>query len=857
TCHPRHVPLHAIPVLLPDELRIEDGRCGTRCLGVTYHLPEASAAKGNLAATTVDSLLVVSWNSAGFSRTHDLIKTHFGSLDLFLERHQADIFCVQETRITASHLKTREQCQQLGAVSTTGAYQSFWSFNEQEGGASRYNGVATWIRKDLAPQARATQQVLRDEIDKEGRCLLVDLGGLAVFNVYVPTLHCSEDGRVDESRLQQKVKFLHLLQMRIEETRKLGKQVLVCGDLNLTYRTADVAPVRLCLKIDEGRVCGKKEWALPEDATPGPHIPVGAAQKALRAQVTMTAESAKNCLRALVHGPEGFRVPNPPPPDLPLLPGRVLMAMTRIKGSETKVERSSLPKLWCRSRALSADAPLPWQSLEGLGDELVLLEFGVLSEELEAEGSLPHRVREAPCVDWLSALVSESSEGSETEGKAFVDTFAFCHGAACLGRYTQWNQTANSRFSNIGARLDYILCDTSMQKHLVRTPTSELAGSSPLHAAETAEAAQNAATCFGAWHSAPACGRLRASKTDDDGLGLQKDDMRLNNSQFRSPHTGILYTPPRYSDHVAVCAHFEGLCLGGVVALSEAESRRTHGVARAAACTAAAPATALCAASFPLPVAQGAQSSAIGGLRESPLGRMPRPGPPDLRLSPYSERSPRFIADGFYEGPLWAPQRGDAWELRMLRTALQAMVRQAACDAEAEDAKAMLGPGAGACGLPAFFRCLDPLDKGHVLDTDLLELVKEHEAPVSYASLCSLVHEANLRRGGRPLGYLTFRDLGKLIYPLQSKEHTAMCGSATDDEAKSILYLLQFSEPCPRCGFRIQRDSESSACPNVVCSKCGAAFRCFVVARPFLDAPKATAADRYTLCRLVAAVSRT
>jgi len=252
-----------------------------------------------------------------------------------------------------------------------------------------------------------------------------------------------------------------------------------------------------------------------------------------------------------------------------------------------------------------------------------------------------------------------------------------------------------------------------------------------------------------------------------------------------------------------------------------------------------------------------AQSSATGRLRESPLGRMPRLGPPDLRLSPYSERSPRLIADGFYEGPLWAPQRGDAWELRMLRTALQAMVRQAACDAEAEDAKAMLGPGAGACGLPAFFKCLDPLDKGHVLDTDLLELVKEHEAPVSYASLCSLVHEANLRRGGRPLGYLTFRDLGKLIYPLQSKEHKAMCDSATDDEAKSILYLLQFSEPCPRCGFRIQRDSDSSACPNVVCSNCGAAFRCFVVARPFLDAPKATAADRYTLCRLVAAVART
>ncbi|CAE7476687.1 unnamed protein product [Symbiodinium natans] len=246
-----------------------------------------------------------------------------------------------------------------------------------------------------------------------------------------------------------------------------------------------------------------------------------------------------------------------------------------------------------------------------------------------------------------------------------------------------------------------------------------------------------------------------------------------------------------------------------------------------------------------------------GRLHSPSLGR-PRPSELGRADVSRSGHSPRLrLPDGFYEGPLWAPPREDASELRMLRTALQAMVRQAACDAEAEDAKAMLGPGAGACGLPAFFKVLDPWDKGHVLDTDLLQLVKEHEAPVSFASLCSLVHEANVRRGGGLLGHLTFRDLGKLIFPIQTKEYKAMCDSATDDEAKSILYLLQYSEPCPRCGFRIQRDSDSAGCPNVVCSHCQAAFRCFVVARPFLDAPAASAADRYTLCRLIAAVART
>merc|ERR1712224_319119 len=41
-------------------------------------------------------------------------------------------------------------------------------------------------------------------------------------------------------------------------------------------------------------------------------------------------------------------------------------------------------------------------------------------------------------------------------------------------------------------------------------------------------------------------------------VSLQGIDMRLNDSQFRDPHTGILYTPPSYSDHVPVCALLKG-----------------------------------------------------------------------------------------------------------------------------------------------------------------------------------------------------------------------------------------------------------------------------------------------------------
>ena len=31
------------------------------------------------------------------------------------------------------------------------------------------------------------------------------------------------------------------------------------------------------------------------------------------------------------------------------------------------------------------------------------------------------------------------------------------------------------------------------------------------------------------------------------------------------------------------------------------------------------------------------------------------------------------------------------------------------------------------------------------------------------------------------------------------QEHKAMCDAISDDEAKSVLYVLHFSEPCPQC----------------------------------------------------------
>ena len=47
-----------------------------------------------------------------------------------------------------------------------------------------------------------------------------------------------------------------------------------------------------------------------------------------------------------------------------------------------------------------------------------------------------------------------------------------------------------------------------------------------------------------------------------DGSGIIDPSMAVYDMQFKEPHNGIVYTPPRYSDHVGVSFVFNALVLG-------------------------------------------------------------------------------------------------------------------------------------------------------------------------------------------------------------------------------------------------------------------------------------------------------
>ncbi len=132
-------------------------------------------------------------------------------------------------------------------------------------------------------------------------------------------------------------------------------------------------------------------------------------------------------------------------------------------------------------------------------------------------------------VEWLRNLRS----GDVGSGR-MVDSFRAARPDA-RARFTCWNQSENGRYINNGRRIDYILYDASLADTVLEGPA--------LTGDETPNGALMAATTDREWRPAAHTG------AEHD---VQERTQRVHDMQFVKPHTGIVYTPPPASDHVAV-----------------------------------------------------------------------------------------------------------------------------------------------------------------------------------------------------------------------------------------------------------------------------------------------------------------
>ena len=78
------------------------------------------------------------------------------------------------------------------------------------------------------------------ELDAEGRCVLVDFGGFVLFNLYVPAI-TSSDEREAEARAEFKRDFLDAAAIRWSALRAAGRNVVLCGDWNVSPGAIDSA----------------------------------------------------------------------------------------------------------------------------------------------------------------------------------------------------------------------------------------------------------------------------------------------------------------------------------------------------------------------------------------------------------------------------------------------------------------------------------------------------------------------------------------------------------------------------------------------------------------------------------------
>jgi exodeoxyribonuclease III len=133
----------------------------------------------------------------------------------WLARDRPDVVCLQELKAEAAQIP--EACK-------LDDYHAFWH------GMRAYSGVSLHIRKDLLGGDVA---FAHPAFDREARIVTAELGGTVFASVYVP------NGGKD---YPAKLEFLKALSAWTRELHAQGKELVLCGDINIARTERDVHP---------------------------------------------------------------------------------------------------------------------------------------------------------------------------------------------------------------------------------------------------------------------------------------------------------------------------------------------------------------------------------------------------------------------------------------------------------------------------------------------------------------------------------------------------------------------------------------------------------------------------------------
>ena len=151
---------------------------------------------------------VATWNVNG-------IRARQAQVCEWLERDRPDVVCLQELKAEAAQIP--EQCKLED-------YHAYWH------GLRAYSGVSLHVRKALHDAGPAFSH---PEFDMESRIVQAAFGSLVLASVYVP------NGGKDYAA---KLNFLNRLAAWVTQLHGEGRELVLCGDINIARTELDVHP---------------------------------------------------------------------------------------------------------------------------------------------------------------------------------------------------------------------------------------------------------------------------------------------------------------------------------------------------------------------------------------------------------------------------------------------------------------------------------------------------------------------------------------------------------------------------------------------------------------------------------------
>ena len=137
----------------------------------------------------------------------------------WLPSQSADVVCIQETKAQIQQL-TDECFHPAG-------YHSFYEDASKPG----YSGTAIYTKHEPKKVVRGYGDA---EFDDEGRYLEVQLGGLSVVSLYLPS------GSSSEQRQEAKYRCMESFAAHLAKLRRRRAEYIICGDWNIAHKEADL-----------------------------------------------------------------------------------------------------------------------------------------------------------------------------------------------------------------------------------------------------------------------------------------------------------------------------------------------------------------------------------------------------------------------------------------------------------------------------------------------------------------------------------------------------------------------------------------------------------------------------------------